>query len=622
MNCSVASLWPGAEGLGPFLVDHWLSLAVVAPMLLVLLWPAALRAGRAAPRLRAAADRVANLFHLPPRLLDATRAPGAGMQVNRLVAGAVLLVVLLLNVPFKAEAAPRLVVTPPPVSAPAGVDVRAAWPPIVLVGAALAALLARIALRGRPVNVAAISAVAGIVGAAALVLGSSGPGRADWHNLLGLVRLDPCRAAAQVAVLAVGLVTLLAGLPAVRGMRLRGADFIAAALLSLAGMTVAVAATDFATLFAALVLMVGCNTLMIRIDTGIPTWDGGMRDLLVRNTLVLRMQADRPPATRVARTYPLAALVAGGVFLLGIALLCGAAGGTQFDAVRDGLAASLGAGGGATALVRIGLALTLAGLAFLVGAAPLGLHVPGVYAGAPVPAVGFMAVAPVVTALLVLFGLVEGPLEPLASVIRWALLLLGAASIVVGALASWAQRGVGRALGHLAACLVGMVLVAMAETAAPLAGARWAALSLVLMVVMLLSAGVLAAVACGGWREAVGFPWAATRRKAIRWAVPMGLAVLLGLLSLYGGVLMVMRSGQVGGETVRRILLIASAVGLGVAGARWLVMACFFKIQMGDGLSDATRFAAAGVFLVVLAVVTSPLWFIDAVARAIELTWL
>jgi len=600
MDATVIPLSPGIEGFGEFLVGRWPLLAAMALMLLVLLTPAALRAGWPGARLTALAHGIARVLTMPSRLLAASYGNSVWTHLAWMSAGTLLLVVFLHTVPLGESPVTRLVFTPPPTNAPGGepgrVDIRPAVPLLVLVGAAVAGLLARTLLRRRAFIPVVVVAAAGIVVAAALLLGSYSPEHAEWPDLMGLVRVDPYGVFAGVAVLAVGLAALLAALPALARAGSRSAGFPILALLSLAGMGVAVSAADFLALCAGLILMLICNAV------------------------VLGMPSDAPQGARAAKRYGLTGLVAGGLFLVGVALLCSVAGGTQFDAVRDGLAGTLGREGNAPARVPIGLALTLAGLAWLVRAVPLHAHAPQASAAVPVPAVGFLAAVPVVAAFLVLLRLIQGPFEALTVPIREVLLLLGMASIVLGALASWVQGSAGGAVGHLAASLAGIVLVALSETAMPpLLGVRWATLSLVVMLVMFPAAGLLAMIACGG-RLVGGGP--VDLRAAIRRALASGLAFLLGLVALYASLMMLLRSGDVADDTFRRAMLVVSALGLVVAGARWLILFRRVSIKARDGAPEAARFAAAGSFLIVLAVVTSPVWLIDTIARAIELTWL
>ena len=88
-------------------------------------------------------------------------------------------------------------------------------------------------------------------------------------------------------------------------------------------------------------------------------------------------------------------------FLYGVALIFGATGSTNIEAIGQKLQAAP-----AEMLVYVAMALMFVGLGFKVAAAPFHVWTPDVYEGAPAPVVGFMSTAPKAAAFAVLLRVV------------------------------------------------------------------------------------------------------------------------------------------------------------------------------------------------------------------------
>ncbi|MCB0093628.1 MAG: hypothetical protein KDE54_37320, partial [Caldilineaceae bacterium] len=135
-------------------------------------------------------------------------------------------------------------------------------------------------------------------------------------------------------------------------------------LLCSAGMMVMGAATDLITVFLSLEIF----SLALYIMCG--------------------LNREKPRGIEAAMKYFLLGAFASGFFVYGAALIYGATGSTQYNAI----AASLAAGNNDSFLLYPGIALLLVGFGFKVSMVPFHMWTPDVYQGAPTPVTAFMSV--------------------------------------------------------------------------------------------------------------------------------------------------------------------------------------------------------------------------------------
>lgn len=607
-----------------FLRDHWAAAVLVVATFLAVLLPNLRRPAR-----QGTAESLGgplSIFGLPSRMLSALHTGDVRMHIAWIVAGTALLVALALALPIDQAAVtsptggPQLVphvddladLLPMPAEAHGDdghVDISAVHPQFALVGAAIVALLLKVLWRDRAFWAALAVAAAGVAGTVWILMASRRAEPDAWLDLMGLVRLDPFAISAEVAALGIGAAGIVAGLAVVGRLGSRRIDFIVTALLSLTGMTLAVAATDFLTLFTSVALMNVCNVIL------------------------LGMQPRDRAGTEAALKVFLTSLVASSVLLFGVALLYAASGDTQYDGVREGLAGALAGGEPSAVLVRVGAAMLLAGVAWLIGAVPLSLHVSDVASGAPGTSVGLVALGPVVVGLLVLYQLVHGPLTAVAEPLRRAMVMLGVTSAVVGALTSWASPSARRAVGHLTVAVAGGALVALGQFAvkpdslAALDGAAMALLvSLAALTAMVILTAMLSRVMDIDACEQCHW-WLPGR------AMTAGVALLVALILLFGAMALVVQSE--GLDVSSRAWVTAGAIALVIAAARLAMM--FRRLNLGpdDHADNRTRFAAFGLFLLAVIAIMLPLVMplpaqqgegfelgvTDHLARAIRATW-
>jgi NADH-quinone oxidoreductase subunit N len=140
------------------------------------------------------------------------------------------------------------------------------------------------------------------------------------------------------------------------------------------------------------------------------------------------------------------------ITLFGLSLVYGMAGSTRFPEI--GAVAS-------SPLLSVGMLMTIAGMAFKVGAVPFHFWVPDTYQGAPTPFVAFLSVAPKATGMAALGMLVLSVFRAHGEQLQPLLVLLIVASIVVGNLMALPQRDVKRILGFSGVAQIGYVLMGL-----------------------------------------------------------------------------------------------------------------------------------------------------------------
>ena len=150
----------------------------------------------------------------------------------------------------------------------------------------------------------------------------------------------------------------------------------------------------------------------------------------------------------------------------GITFIYGTTGTTGFAGVAEFLKA-----GTASAPLKLGLLLVLAGLGFKIATVPFQAWVPDVYQGAPTPVTAFLAVGSKAAGFVLLLRVLFGALLPLKP--EWVLVIgaLAGLSVLYGNLAAIPQRNVKRLLGYSSISHAGFLLLGVAAADAAGIGA-------------------------------------------------------------------------------------------------------------------------------------------------------
>jgi NADH-quinone oxidoreductase subunit N len=212
-------------------------------------------------------------------------------------------------------------------------------------------------------------------------------------------------------------------------------EYYALMLMSILGMFVLVAANDLVVVFIGFELLsiplyVLCATHMRREHS----LESGLKYLIIGS-------------------------VGSATLLYGLALLYGAAGGTNFDAIK-----LAGADMSDDVLFLTGIALVMAGLAFKASVAPFHQWTPDVYEGAPTAVTGFMAVATKAAAFGVILRLFDVALIDASTTWAPAFATLAVITIVVGNVGAIGQSSLKRLLAYSSVAQAGYMIAGVVVT--------------------------------------------------------------------------------------------------------------------------------------------------------------
>lgn len=254
----------------------------------------------------------------------------------------------------------------------------------------------------------------------------------DLTRLLGTTFLVD--ALARVMFLSIAVVGLCAALVARYGYVDQEQEFRFANLLLLvtAGMNGVVLVRDLFALYVFLEITAVSSLVLIVIERGRTAFEGAFK-------------------------YMVLGTVATALLLTAVALLLIGTGGTSFEVVAAGLRSS-----GTSKLQLLAAAMLLVGLAIKAGLVPFHGWLPDAYSAAPAPVSVLLAgVVTKTTGVYTLIRLVDAVIgygEP----IRRALLVVGAVSVVVGAVSALGQRDLKRMLAYSSISQVGYVVLGLA----------------------------------------------------------------------------------------------------------------------------------------------------------------
>ena len=339
---------------------------------------------------------------------------------------------------------------------------RVTLPETVLEIAALLVLVLDLGfLRKAALKVRTTSAtVLGVLGCAAALWLMKGQGSssltADGTPNTLLLVTGGYTAVAQIAILVLTALTLLLLIDSVFTRHV--GEFVAVVLMSATGGLLIAGAQDLLVIFVGLELL----SLGLYILTAFAKSSGS--------------------SAEAALKYYLFGGMAAAFLLFGFSLLYGLTGSTNLHQIA--VMSFERSAAGAAPLLYVALVMVAAGLGFKVAAVPFQLWAPDTYEGAPTPAAAFIAsvskvasfalLISVSTAVVNVFGNAhrivmvvasQGPLSRYAgSRAAWSLILvvMAAASMLVGNLAALAQISVRRLLAYSAIAHAGYMLLALA----------------------------------------------------------------------------------------------------------------------------------------------------------------
>jgi NADH-quinone oxidoreductase subunit N len=242
---------------------------------------------------------------------------------------------------------------------------------------------------------------------------------------------------AQFFEVLIALALLLGALLSARNVEsdeLPSGEFHALLLLASAGMMISVSAMDLLTLYLGLELTTLCSYVLVGI------------------------RVDRKSSNEAAIKYFLLGSFASAVLLMGISLIYGLTGSTEFSAVAEALSASSAQGG---ALLALAVCLVAGGMAFKVAAVPFHAWAPDAYQGAAAPVAAFMASGPKAAGLAALGRVSLVALGTANEFLTAVLMVLAVASIALGSVVALPQTNMKRLLAYSSIAHAGYALLGL-----------------------------------------------------------------------------------------------------------------------------------------------------------------
>jgi NADH-quinone oxidoreductase subunit N len=315
------------------------------------------------------------------------------------------------------------------------VDWFALSPELALLAAAGVALLGAVIFPRswiRPLGALACAlGFAGAFVAAALLFWKSGEPSGEVADA---IRRDRLGAMAQMIVAGCGVLAVGISYSSRRRVEHVG-EYYALLATAGAGMAFLVSASNLMTLFLGLEWFSICLYVLCAMDlNSVRSLEAGLKYLIVGS-------------------------LGSGILLFGSALVYGATAELEFGAIAEATRAGRLED---DALLLVGLAMILAGLAFKASAAPFHQWTPDVYEGAPSPVTAFMSAATKAVALVLALRILVTAFPDLDEVWTVAVAVIACISLAWGNLAALVQRRVKRLLAYSSISHAGFMLIAIA----------------------------------------------------------------------------------------------------------------------------------------------------------------
>ena len=247
-----------------------------------------------------------------------------------------------------------------------------------------------------------------------------------------MIRIDSFSIFFHVLVIAIAAVVILSSFEYMGVQRIRAGEYYALILFGVVGMALMSSAVELVLIFI------------------------GLEISSISTYILAGFRRHEASSAEASLKYFLLGSFATSFFLYGVALMFGATGSTNIDAISQALQNSP-----AQLLVFMAVALMFVGIGFKVAAAPFHIWTPDVYEGAPAPVTGFMSTAPKAAAFAVLLRILYAINAPGRFWLVW---VAAALSMTLGNIGALVQTNVKRLLAYSSIAHAGYLLVAFAMT--------------------------------------------------------------------------------------------------------------------------------------------------------------
>lgn len=272
-----------------------------------------------------------------------------------------------------------------------------------------------------------IALIGTLAALAATVWTAQYPGTAFWN----MVRVEGFSIFFHFLVIAIAAVAILSSFEYLKVQRIRAGEYYALILFGTVGMCLMSSAIELVLIFIALEI------------SSISTY------------ILAGFRRGEASSSESSLKYFLLGSFATAFFLYGVALMFGATGSTNVDAINQ----ALHSGARVPVLAYVATALMFVGLGFKVASVPFHIWTPDVYEGAPAPVVGLMSTGPKAAAFAILLRVM---FEANAPGRFWLLWVSAALTMTLGNVGALVQDNVKRLLAYSSIAHAGYLLVAFA----------------------------------------------------------------------------------------------------------------------------------------------------------------
>jgi NADH-quinone oxidoreductase subunit N len=184
----------------------------------------------------------------------------------------------------------------------------------------------------------------------------------------------------------------------------------------------------------------------------------GLETLALSMYALVAIDRKNVMSAEAAMKYFVLGAIASGAMLYGISWVYGVTGSLQFHEI----AAAISTNPGVNDLpLWFGLAFLIVGIAFKLGAVPFHMWLPDVYQGARTPVTVYLATAPKLAALAMLFRILVDGLGGLQDTWGSMVMIVAVLSLILGNFVAIAQTNIKRMLGYSTIAHVGFILLAI-----------------------------------------------------------------------------------------------------------------------------------------------------------------
>lgn len=168
---------------------------------------------------------------------------------------------------------------------------------------------------------------------------------------------------------------------------------------------------------------------------------------------------DNRRSSEAGLKYFVLGALSSGLLLYGISMIYGFSGTVSYDALANHIGAQNG--GAMPYGMLIGFVFVLIGIGFKISAVPFHMWTPDVYEGSPTPITNFFAVVPKLAGFAVMMRLLAQVFGGFGAESQQILMVLAAASMILGAVAAVNQRNIKRLMAYSAISHVGYGLIGL-----------------------------------------------------------------------------------------------------------------------------------------------------------------